>query len=195
MLRFWGNRPMDKNPDVVETRERIDLMQEAVQPLLADNKARSSRWEDWKYRLIQATWSESGNKKTYYRLRIVSLTSAITVPSLVGLNLADTGGVVVRWLTFGLSLVAAIATGILTLYRTGDRWLMYRRLREDLMAIGRTLVDSFSADPRSEREAWRAFTSATDKSIAEYNKTYEAAVIHIAQSARQPGPTDQNGRK
>jgi hypothetical protein len=187
---------MDKSSDIVELRKRIDAMQEAIQPMLSDNKVRSARWEDWKYNLIHATWRERGNKRTFYRLRIVSLTSAITVPSLVGLNLAGTGGGVVRWLTFALSLVAAIATGILTLYRTGDRWLMYRRLMDDLMSIGHTLVDSFTADSGAAQAVWHAFTSATDRAIAEYNKTYETAVIHVAQSgSSRPGSADHDGKK
>ncbi len=196
MPRFWDIQGMDKSSDIVELRKRIDAMQEAVQPLLTGSKIRNARWEDWKYNLIHATWRERGNKRTFYRMRIVSLTSAITVPSLVGLNLAGAGGVVVRWLTFALSLVAAIAAGILTLYRTGDRWLMYRRLMDDLMAIGHTLVDSFSADSHGEQVAWQAFTSATDRAIAEYNKTYEAAVIHVAQSgSSRPGSADHDGKK
>jgi hypothetical protein len=190
VLRFWNTWGMDKSSDIVELRKRIDAMEEAIQPLLTDNKVRDARWEDWKYNLIHATWRERGNKRTFYRMRVVSLTSAITVPSLVGLNLAGTGGVVVRWLTFALSLVAAIAAGILTLYRTGDRWLMYRRLMDDLMAIGKTLVDSFSTDSQGGEVAWRAFTSATDGAISEYNKTYEAAVIHFAQ-----GSADHDGKK
>jgi hypothetical protein len=123
VLRFWDTWGMDKSSDIVELRKRIDAMQAAIQPLLTDNKVRNARWEDWKYNLIHATWRERGNKRTFYRMRIVSLTSAITVPSLVGLNLAGAGGVVVRWLTFALSLVAAIAAGILTLYRTGTAGL------------------------------------------------------------------------
>ena len=182
MLGFRDDQRMDKNSDIKELRRRIDSMQEAIQPLLDDDKVKNSRWEDWKYNLIHATWRERGNKRTFYRLRIVSLTSAITVPSLVGLNLAGTGGGVVRWLTFALSLVAAIATGILTLYRTGDRWLMYRRLMDDLMSIGYTLMDRFGANSQHALQAWEAFTSGTDRAIADYNKTYEAAVIHVAQS-------------
>jgi hypothetical protein len=61
--------------------------------------------------------------------------SSITVPSLVGLNLSGTGGAVVRWLTFAFSLVAAITTGMLTLYRLSDRWLMYRKLNQDLIKL------------------------------------------------------------
>jgi hypothetical protein len=96
---------------------------------------------------------------------------------------------VVRWLTFGLSLVAAIATGIITLYRMGDRWLMYRRLADTLMIIGQTLVDSYGTDPQQEQAAWKRFTSDTDRAMAAYNRTYEAAVIQVAQSgSSQPGP-------
>jgi hypothetical protein len=187
---IW-NQNMNKSTDIKDLRERIDRMQNAIQPLLKENGAKAALWEEWKYNLVHATWREKGNKGTYYRMRVVSLVSAIIVPALVGLNFAGTGGVVVRWLTFAFSLVAAIATGILTLYRTGDRWLMYRRVMDSLMASGCTLVESFSTDSQRQQAAWAAFNSANDRAIATYNKTYEAAVIHVAQSgSSQPGPTD-----
>ena len=53
---------------------------------------------------------------------------------------------------------------------------------DGLMTSGCTLLDSLGDDSQSQQEAWSTFTSATDKAIAEYNKTYEAAVIHAAQS-------------
>jgi hypothetical protein len=187
---IW-NQNMNKSTDIKDLRERIDRMQNSIQPLLKENGAKAALWEEWKYSLVHATWREKGNKGTYYRMRVVSLVSAIIVPALVGLNFAGTGGIVVRWLTFAFSLVAAIATGILTLYRTGDRWLMYRRLMDSLMASGCTLVEGFSTDSQRQQAAWAAFTSANDRAIATYNKTYEAAVIHVAQSgSSQPGPTD-----
>ena len=113
--------------------------------------------------------------------------SSITVPSLVGLNLSGTGGAVVRWLTFAFSLVAAITTGMLTLYRLSDRWLMYRKLNQDLMKIGWTLVENSGTDPHG---AWESFTRATNKAMSDYNNTYEHAVIQTAASApsdRGPG--------
>jgi len=190
VLGLW-NQNMDKSTDIKYLRERIDRMQNALQPLLKDNGTKTALWEEWRYQLVHATWREKGNKGTYYRMRVVSLVSAIIVPALVGLNFSGTGGTVVRWLTFAFSLVAAIATGILTLYRTGDRWLMYRRLMDSLMASGCTLVEGFDTDSQRQQAAWAAFTSANDRAIAIYNKSYEAAVIHVAQSgSSQPGPTD-----
>ena len=128
------------------------------------------------------------NKRAFYSLRIVVLVAAITVPSLVGLNLSGTGGTVVRWLTFGFSLVAAILTSILTLYRLGERWLMYRKLKEDLMKIGWTLVESSSTGTQQAPRAWGSFISNTDKIIAEYNKTYETTVIQTAQASLEYRP-------
>jgi Protein of unknown function (DUF4231) len=195
MWGFSDAERMSKSSDIAELRQRIDGMQEAIQPLLTGDLVRIARWEDWKYNLVHAAWRERGNKRGFYRLRLVALVSGIAVPSLVGLNLAGTGGVVVRWLTFGLSLVAAIATGIIALYRTSERWLMYRRLVDNLMAIGYTLVDHYSTNPQEEQVAWKEFTKATDQAVADYNRTYEAAVIQVAQSgSSQSGPGAQDGR-
>jgi len=144
---------MNRNPDIAELLRRINNMQEAIQPLLDGDKVRNARWEEWKYNVVHAAWRERGNKRSFYRMRVIALVASISVPSLVGLNLAGTGGSVVRWLTFALSLVAAIATGIIALYRVGDRWLMYRRLMDNLMVIGYTLVDSSSANPQQEQAA------------------------------------------
>jgi len=170
-------------------------MEAALAPLLDGDKARQARWENWKYDLEHATWREQISRRGFYQLRILALVSAITVPSLVGLNLAGTGGTVVRWLTFALSLVAAIATGILTLYRVTDRWLMYRKLMADLMRIGCTLVDAMdpqvlAADPTADWQAWEAFGRASDLAVRTYNKTYETTVIQVAQAGASaaPGP-------
>lgn len=161
-------------------------MGEAVrQAFVEGNEERKDRWESWTYYLSYAARRENSNRRAFYIIGIISLASAITVPALVGLNLSGTGGVVVRWITFAFSLLTALATGMLTLYRIGDRWLMYRRLMESLLATGRTLLDhAESADPGGQ-EAWRNFASATDKAISDYDSSYEDAVILVARhSAR-----------
>ena len=189
MRRFSDTQRRNRNADLVALEQRIGKMEAAIQPLLTNDKARTSRWEDWKYNLVHATWRERGNKKGFYRMRLVAITSSIAVPSLVGLNLAGVGGTVVRWLTFGLSLVAAFATGILTLYRTGDRWLMYRRLTNSLRVVGYTLVDNCDTDPEQQQVAWKKFTEGTENAMAEFNRAYEATVIQVA----QPG-SDEHDR-
>jgi hypothetical protein len=182
---------MEKSPGIKRLRERINTMHTAVSPLLTDD-ARKASWSEWEYNVVRAEWAVEGDKKAYYGLRTIALISSITVPSLVGLDLSGTGGTVVRWLTFAFSLVAAITTGTLTLYRIGDRWLMYRKLRDDLMKLGWTLVESSGTDSQI---AWGAFTRATNKVISDYNNTYEHAVIQAAGSAtsdRGPGKEEEH---
>jgi Protein of unknown function (DUF4231) len=171
---------------VKDIKKRLGIMRKAAEPFLADHEPRIAYWSEWEYNVVHAEWRVHGCQRQFYALRLIALISAITVPSLVGLNLSGTGGAVVRWLTFAFSLVAAISTGVLALYRVGDRWLMYRKLGEDLMRFGWTLVESSGTDPQ---EAWDTFTKNTDKAIADYNRTYEAAVIHAA----QPKPDDAGG--
>ncbi len=87
-----------------------------------------------------------------------------------------------RWLTFALSLIAAVLTSIVALYRLGDRWLMYRKLREGLLAAGWALVHSPDTGLQSSQRAWANFIRSTDNALVVYNSTYETAVIQTAQS-------------
>jgi Protein of unknown function (DUF4231) len=173
---------MDKN-----LMERMDIMHTAAGTYFT-SEAREASWSKWRDTVVMADRMVNINKRAFYSLRIVVLVAAITVPSLVGLNLSGTGGTVVRWLTFGFSLIAAILTSILTLYRLGERWLMYRKLKEDLMKIGWTLIESSSAGTQQAPRAWGSFISNTDKIIAEYNKTYETTVIQTAQASLEYRP-------
>jgi hypothetical protein len=71
---------------------------------------------------------------------------------------------------------------------------MYRKLKEELMKIGWALVESTSTGAQESRRAWGSFISATDKVIAEYNKTYETTVIQTAQASLEYRP-DGSGKE
>jgi len=170
-----------KKPASEQLDERLKEMHNAVQDLLSENKSRQASWHEWQYQLLHAAQQQSARKKEFYRMRLIAVVSAITVPSLVGLNLSATGGAVVRWITFALSLVAAVSTAFLALYRLGDRWFMYRKLRDDLLKAGWDLVNY----PRTEHEkGWEAFIAATGAAIDQYNATYGKVIIGAAQSAQ-----------
>jgi Protein of unknown function (DUF4231) len=189
-----GNRPADKEMRRTPTREpkairelRVQLhdMRHAAQPFLT-GEARKVYWaKAWELAVVHAVSRVEVNRKQFYGLRLAAVVSAITVPSLVGLNLSGTGGSAVRWLTFALSLIAALSTAILTLFRFGDRWLMYRALSNGLMNAGWALVNS----PATDAEAWTRFTAATEAAEARYNVTYQTAVILAA----QPKADDHSG--
>jgi hypothetical protein len=140
-----GNHPAYKNKRRTLSREpkairelwlQLHDMRTAAKPFLT-NEARKVYWaQAWELTVVRAATRVESNRKEFYGLRLAAIISAITVPSLVGLNLSGAGGSAVRWLTFALSLIAALSTAILTLFRFADRWVMYRALSNGLMSAG-----------------------------------------------------------
>jgi hypothetical protein len=148
-------------------------MHNAAKPFLTD-EAREVYWaQAWELTVVHAATRVESNRKQFYGLRLAAIISAITVPSLVGLNLSGADGSAVRWLTFALSLIVALSTAIITLFRFADRWLMDRALSNSLMSAGWALVNS----PTTKQDAWDQFTAATDAAMARYNAAYQTAVI------------------
>ena len=143
----------------------IEEMEKGAERFLTDdaNRGLLGEMENCSLTAVRDT---DNSRKAFYILRTIALISAIAVPSLVGLNLSGTGGSVVRWLTFALSLITAIVTGIVTLYRLSNRWLMYRKIRDDLMAIGWTLVQGPALKAQGDQQAWASFLAATANSLA-----------------------------
>jgi hypothetical protein len=153
-------------------------MHRAAQPFL-NSDVRVAFWTQvWELEGIRAARRVKSNRKQFYGFRLTAVISAIVVPSLVGLNLSGTGGSAVRWLTFSLSLVAALSTAVLTLFRFGDRWLMYRTLSSELLNAGWTLVNSPHTDLN---KPWSGFYAATNSAISRYNAEYATEVITAAQ--------------
>ena len=163
---------------IKELRTELRAMHGAAQPFLTSD-ARIAYWSQvWELEVIRGALRVESNRKQFYGFRLIAMISAIIVPSLVGLNLSGTGGTAVRWLTFTLSLVAALSTAILTLFRFGDRWLMYRMLSNELINAGWALVNSPHTDLA---KPWSAFTAATNSAISRYNVEYATEVITAAQ--------------
>ena len=179
-------RPLTREPKAIrELHVQLHDMRNAAKPFLTD-EARKVYWaQAWERTVVRAATRVESNRKQFYGLRLAAIISAITVPSLVGLNLSGAGGSAVRWLTFALSLIVALSTAIITLFRFPDRWLMDRALSNSLMSAGWALVNS----PDTKQDAWDQFTTATDAAMARYNTAYQTAVIlpaeHNAGSQQQ----------
>jgi hypothetical protein len=179
---------MERSLGIKRLEKRLDPIHKAAERFLV-NDSRIAYWAEWEDTVKYADWRALSCQRQFYTLRLVVLISAITVPSLVGLNLSGTGGSVARWLTFSFSLVTAISTGIIALYRVGDRWLMYRKLRQDLMKFFWTLLESSSAN--SEHE-WNRFVKSCNEAIANYNRAYETVIIHTVQLEPKPDDGDNH---
>ena len=168
-----------------ELRTQLIAMREAAQPFLSSS-ARVAFWSEvWELGVIRAAARAESNRKQFYGFRLTAIISAIIVPALVGLSFADTGGTIVHWLTFTLSLVAALSTAILMLFRFRDRWLMYRTLSNELINAGWALVNS----PHKDLDKpWATLTAATRTAISSHNAEYSIGVI----TAAQPETVNQN---
>jgi hypothetical protein len=171
-------RSLTREPKTIrELRVQLHEMRNAAKPFLTD-EARKAYWDQaWERTVVHAATRVESNRKEFYGLRLATIISAITVPSLVGLNLSGGGGSAVRWLTFALSLIVALSTAIIALFRFADRWLMDRALSNSLMSAGWALVNS----PATKQDAWDQFTAATDAAITSYNAAYQTAVILAAE--------------
>ena len=177
---------------IKELTTQLRVMHGAAEPFLTTD-ARVAYWSQvWELEIIRAMRRVESNRKQFYGFRLTAISSAIIVPSLVGLNLSGTGGTTARWLTFSLSLVAALSTAILALFRFGDRWLMYRALSNELINAGWAMVNS----PHTDLDKpWAAFTSATNAAISRYNAEYATEVITAAQprsDERNDGQSEQD---
>jgi uncharacterized protein DUF4231 len=163
---------------IKELRTELRVMHSAARPFL-NSETRVAYWTQvWELEIVRAGLRIESNRKQFYGFRLIAISSAIIVPSLVGLNLSGTGGTAVRWLTLSLSLVAALSTAILTLFRFGDRWLMYRTLSNELINAGWAFINSPQTDLN---RPWSVFSSTTKSAISRYNAEYTTEVITAAQ--------------
>jgi Protein of unknown function (DUF4231) len=69
-------------------------------------------------------------------LGVARITLTIPVPLLAGLGLHGNGATLVRWLTFVLSLVAAIITAYVTIRGYEPRWHLYRKYADRILSEG-----------------------------------------------------------
>jgi hypothetical protein len=188
-----------KKGSIRDIDRELQAMNAAIANTVTDPRRRTYWGSRWQSRTLLATKRMESNRKQFYGLRLFGTISAVVVPALVGLNLGGTGGVVVRWATFALSLVAALSVALLSLFRFGDRWFLYRTFQDDLLRAGwRYIDDDQVQQPKKDTEtdvAWRTFVASTEAAIAKYNSTYDAEVILPAEATQATAPTQSPAQK
>lgn len=99
----------------------------------SQNRFMRSRWLD------QVLWMEgkaAKSQKPYYMLRLIVIIGGIIVPALVSLQFDPSVQIIIRWITFGLSLCVAISAAIEGFFHYGERWQHYRSTVELLKSEG-----------------------------------------------------------
>jgi hypothetical protein len=92
-----------------------------------------SRWLD------QVLWMEKRActaRDWYYILRLITIVGGVLIPALVSITFTGSGAVIIRWVTFFISLSVALSASIEEFMKFGDRWRNYRRTAELLKVEG-----------------------------------------------------------
>jgi hypothetical protein len=166
-----------------EARLRTELGQLVDQLELSPLQQRClrARWVD------TVLWMEgraSHARNRYYLLRLLIIGGGVLIPALISLELAGNGAVVLKWATFGLSLVVAISAAVEGFFRYGERWRHYRRTVELLKAEGwRFLQQGGSyADFAGHADAFPVFAGRVEEIIGSNVETF---VTELARERKQ----------
>jgi Protein of unknown function (DUF4231) len=160
---------------------QLDYLEQLIKPYL--KPAQFQYWSNvWKAAVYAAAKKIHDNRIAFYRFQGISSAAAVIIPALVGLNLSGTGGVAVRWITFAVGLIGALAAAALQLFRYGSRWRINRHYYSDLIRTGRNFGMDVAASGTCEDGKWKKFQSEIGNIIEQYNNVYDSEVI----SATQP---------
>ncbi len=125
----------------------------------------TSRW------LEQVVWMEERAAKAqrlYYRLRLVTVVGAVTVPTLLGLTVY--GGSledVVKVAALVVSLLVAVCAAVEGFFQFGQRWRSYRGTLERLKTEGWLFLEQAGpyAGSSSHSETYAAFAARVEELI------------------------------
>lgn len=181
-LKFVSRQKNDPGaPDVgTPLSTQLEYLEQLVKPHLSP--AQFQYWSNvWKPAVQVAARKMDDNRQWFYRYQGVSSAAAVIIPALVGLNLSGTGGATVRWITFVVGLIGALAAAALQLFRSGSRWRMNRHYYSDLIRSGRNFSMDVAEHEGSEDGKWRAFQKEVEGIIENYNTLYDSEVISPTQ--------------
>jgi hypothetical protein len=153
--------------------------------------------ERWQRRLgerlvSQLEWMEhhaERNRMLHQGFRLVAILAAVTVPALVSLNLTGETATWVRWATFALSLMAAMAMAVDQYFAFGEKWRHYRRVAESLKREGWSFVEGIGPYERLNLErAAHVLAEHVETILHGEVETYVRTVVAETSNPRQPAP-------
>jgi hypothetical protein len=191
-----SDRPTAQPPIAEASRRRRtrvpgDDEVEALRAALRDLDL-GSEWDrrfDGRF-LGQVGWMQAyaqKNRLLHQTFRMTVIVAGVTVPALVSLNLTGDAATWVRWLTFSLSLVAAIAAAVDEFFAFGDKWRHFRGIAETLKSEGWSFVQGVGPYNGLDREAASRLLAAQVENISKREwETYLATIV-AERTASAPG--------
>lgn len=156
----------DDLSDLIEALDLSDFQKHALR----------SRWLD------QVLWMEKracATRNWYYILRLITIIGGVLIPALVSITFTGTGAVIIRWITFFISLSVALSAAIEEFLKFGDRWRNYRRTVELLKVEGWQFFQL--SGPYSRREshahAYPKFATRVEEIIQRDVQVYISEIV------------------
>jgi len=165
---------LKKPKDPEQMRAEIDQLIAAIELSELNKQSMRARWLDqviWmEQRALDALW--------WYRvLRLATIIGGVIVPALVSLNVGDGATVVVKTITFIVSLVVALSAAVEEFYRYGERWRHYRSMVESLKSEGWQFLQlSGTYGNQTHEEAYPTFAVRVEELSREEVKQYMTQV-------------------
>ena len=114
-----------------------EQFRQIIDGLTLDDLQKRFLRDRWLDQLVWFEGKSAHNQRRYYLLRLVIIVGGVTVPALVSLNIRqEEAAQTLAWITFGVSLVVAIAAALEAFFGYGERWRSFRRTAEALKSHG-----------------------------------------------------------
>jgi hypothetical protein len=178
------------------TPYRVRLQQELLALLAALDLSELQRQFLQPRWLGQVLWMEAAadrSRTAYTTLRLATIIGGVIVPALVSLNVNGTALPIVRWLTFGLSLVVAISAAVEEFFHFGERWRHYRRTVEGLKLEGWQFFQLSGpySDYKDHAEAYRTFAGRVEGLMQQEVEVYITQVARERETTKDKRQTDK----
>jgi hypothetical protein len=161
----------DRRSSEARLRDELGQLIDQLELSPLQQRCLRARWVD------TVLWMEgraTHARNRYYWLRLAIIGGGVLIPALISLELAGNGALVLKWATFGLSLVVAISAAVEGFFRYGERWRHYRRTVELLKAEGWRFLQRGGgyADFAGHGEAFPVFADRVEAIIGSNVETF-----------------------
>ncbi len=165
---------MNKTTDHESMRAEMDKLIASLDLPELNKEFMRARW------LEQVLWMEQKalDALWWYRvLRLATIIGGVIVPALISLNVSDGAAMVIKALTFIVSLIVALSAAVEEFYRYGERWRHYRSMVESLKSEGWQFLQLSGAYVnQTHAQAYSAFAARVEELSHEEVKQYMTQV-------------------
>jgi hypothetical protein len=132
------------------------------------------------------------SKRWHYALRLTAIVGGVTIPALIGLNVAGTVSQGVRWTVFGLGLLVALATAVDEFFHFGEQWRHYRRTAELLKSVGWEFIERSGpfAEGKNHAAVFAAFALQIENVMERDVEAFFTRVVREQKPPSAPRPSE-----